>query len=148
MYAEFQDTYLYNCYSKERMLGVVSLVIMFLPGFMLAFLICITLRKSSWNMWICVLISLVLCVTFPILLFIVKVCIICSNLLPKKTFWKIVRRDDSYTGSSRMPRVCNLTLFGQIQWILDIVNVNLKKVPYTKFLYYIVILLFLVHQKL
>ena len=84
MRAELQDIYLYNCYSKEKVFGVISLVIMFLPGFMLAFLIGFSLRKSSQNMWIFIMISPILCVTFPILLFLVKVSVIFSNLIFEK----------------------------------------------------------------
>ena len=80
MWAGLRVDYHYNCYSKETVFGVISLVIMFLPGFMLAFLIGFSLQKSSQKMWICIMISPILCMTFPILLFIVKVSIIFSNL--------------------------------------------------------------------
>ena len=65
--------YSFECFSQEKILGIIILALMFLPGVLLSILMAYGLRKYPLGMWICIIISPLICATFPVLLFLVNV---------------------------------------------------------------------------
>ena len=69
------EIYTYTCFSQEWTLGFITLAIMFLPGALLSILLAYGRSKAQdkTNMWICILISPLLSISFPFLLILSKV---------------------------------------------------------------------------
>ena len=66
------QTYVYSCVKKEELLGYITLGIMFSPGILFAYLL--YHGSKNWpKKYIIILISPVLCLTFPLLVFLTKV---------------------------------------------------------------------------
>ena len=74
--------YAFSCFSQEKILGFISMIIMILPGIFLSCLIAYGLRKTPVWMWISIMISQIVSVTFPVLLFLIKV----NTILEKHSF--------------------------------------------------------------
>ena len=74
---EDDQIYIYKCFKRETVLGILTLFIMLLPGILLSFLLLHGLKiiQSKIFLWIfIVLISPVISLFFPLLLFLTKVC--------------------------------------------------------------------------
>ena len=67
--------YIYNCFKTERLLGVLTLIPIFLPGLLLTFLIARGLRKSQRMIYsiICLALTPLICAIFPLLVLVTKV---------------------------------------------------------------------------
>ena len=67
--------YTHSCFSQEITLGVLTLMIMMLPGILLSILVVKGLNKEHKKlyMWVFIFCSPILWVTFPLVLFITKV---------------------------------------------------------------------------
>jgi len=63
----------YFCFSKNNIFGIISLIPIILPGILLSSLTAFDQRSSPIRMWICVMISPMVAITFPIIFFTVKV---------------------------------------------------------------------------
>ena len=67
--------YIYNCFKTERLLGVLTLIPIFLPGLLLTFLIASGLRKSQHMIYSIIFLALtpIICASFPLLVLVTKV---------------------------------------------------------------------------
>ena len=67
--------YIYNCFKTERLLGVLTLIPIFLPGLLLTFFIARGLRKSQHMIYSIIFLALtpMICASFPLLVFVTKV---------------------------------------------------------------------------
>ena len=67
--------YTYNCFKTEKLLGVLTLIPIFLPGTLLSFFLVRGLRKSQKKIYsiICLALTPLICAIFRILVFITKV---------------------------------------------------------------------------
>ena len=67
--------YIYNCFKTERLLGVLTLIPIFLPGLLLTFLIARGLRKRQHIIYSIIFLALtpMICASFPLLVLATKV---------------------------------------------------------------------------
>ena len=67
--------YVYDCFKTERILGVLTIIPIFLPGTLLSFLIARGLRKSQHMIYsiICLVLTPLICAIFPLLVLVTKV---------------------------------------------------------------------------
>ena len=67
--------YTYNCFKTEKLLGVLTLIPIFLPGTLLSFFLARGLRENQMKIYsnICLALTPLICAIFPILVFITKV---------------------------------------------------------------------------
>ena len=84
------QTYVYSCVKKEKILGYITLGIMFSPGILFAYLLYHG-SKNSPKKYIIILISPVLYITFPLLVFLTKV--------RSQIFTPLAAREYSYDSS-------------------------------------------------
>ena len=73
--------YQYFCFLIERTFGIISLIILFLPGLLFSFKLILGFWKEPQNIWILKMLSPCFCVIFPIIFFIVKVTMNLSKFL-------------------------------------------------------------------
>ena len=69
--------YTFNCFKADRLLGVVTLIPIFLPGMLLSFLLARGLRKNQHviHSIVCLALTPVICASFPLLVLVTKVII-------------------------------------------------------------------------
>ena len=73
--------YTYNCFKTEKLLGVLTLIPIFLPGMLLSSLVACALRKSQSKIYsiICLAMTPLICASFPLLVLVTKVVIMKIN---------------------------------------------------------------------
>ena len=77
--------YIYNCFKTERLLGVLTIIPIFLPGTLLSCLLARGLRKSQHIIYsvICLALTPLICAIFPLIVFVTKVINYINHLILK-----------------------------------------------------------------